>query len=654
MSGAGSATQVTLRPWPTAEKEDLEPFELDRLLLQLTNERGHLRSITEKTLQDEVDSGRDVAGDVMEGVEQDEKKDAPKLEDKLKEIAATKSEMWRQLEIAIFYARNGLDMNALLLSKEANKHLESSLSPAVRANIPKTALGVTNGPAVEQEEGSPEEKQRELVARGSRMEALDSAADSILKAATRLETEVRKETKYWNELLSISQKGWSIQRFRRDIRHSPFAVRYGFSEASDHFKGRGLAPLRIDKDGSIILDPALALRPKTLRVRVSEDGMITGTSSLPAQEEGSSLAIEKSIQLARDSLFEEEIYYEISLESRGLLPYEVELRNSVIHLPAPGFGGHSQCRKLLIDCIPRDAPIPESENHAENHTEDWLAQNVAEALRVLLAHEHRMRLYRRSQPPAPLTQNKRPSPTPPLLHTLLAFFSHIKAVDSLQHYLDATSRTLSSAGLPAVSHVTRETTWENLSKTISESRRRHLSAIDKILELFSRPFDGVATLTLPSSHESRPEEITIATRTYFGNPTFGFEYKVTLPPSSGSALSLPTDHKREFKFSSVADLESYLDWILSLDLSHALVAKEHSGRLAGIDRKSRVSLRSKEGKKRIQKDVIVQFAHGSLMVKVEATELFDRPPPNEREYSWDGTHGKSSFRDKIKSLVGPN
>jgi mediator of RNA polymerase II transcription subunit 17 len=128
----------------------------------------------------------------------------------------------------------------------------------------------------------------------------------------------------------------------------------------------------MDKDGGIILDPNLSLKPKTLRVRVSEGGRITGSSQLPMESVVEGLAVEKTIRLARDSLLEEELYHEMSLETRQLLPYGVRLRDSVIIVDAPG-DGTSTNHQLLIDCIPRDDKIPD----VQGHTFDWLAQNVA-------------------------------------------------------------------------------------------------------------------------------------------------------------------------------------------------------------------------------------------------------------------------------------
>jgi hypothetical protein len=73
-----------------------------------------------------------------------------------------------------------------------------------------------------------QQKKQDLVAKAARMEALDAATDEILKAAKNLEKEVRRETKYWQEIVSISDKGWPIHRLGRT-----FAVRYGLPEGTE-------------------------------------------------------------------------------------------------------------------------------------------------------------------------------------------------------------------------------------------------------------------------------------------------------------------------------------------------------------------------------------------------------------------------------------
>lgn len=504
------------------------------------------------------------------------------------------------------------------------------------------------------------EDRQVVVAKGSRMEALDSAADDILKAAKKLEKEVRRETKYWREIVSVSDKGWPIQRLRQNARYVPFGVRFGppegmipqtshlacmtnLDEASDHFKARGFAPLNMDKDGSIILDPALRLKPKTFRVRISENGRITGTSQLSVEGELKDLPIEKSIQLARDSLFEEELYHEMSLETRQLLAYGAEFRDSVIYVDAPRMGGISHPRKLLIDCITRDSSVPSGQDRSH----DWLAQNVAETLRLLLAHEHSMRLYRRSRLPPPLTARTREKPSPPLLRTLLAVFRHLESTDSLYVYLETITRTLKSAGLDVTLDTTRETSWAKLTESVKDFPNKGLSATDQLLEVFIKPFDGKATLTLPPL-SGQSESLTVATRTLIGQPTFGTEHKLTLPSSLTSDLGL----FQQLKFSSVEEVKSYVDWILSHHIAHMLKS-EHSPRAVIKDSDPRISIVSKGSKKgsRASKDVSIEFHEGELKVIATVVNPQEVGGDAERVQTWSGQKEATPLRETVRSWV---
>lgn len=402
----------------------------------------------------------------------------------------------------------------------------------------------------------------------------------------------------------------------------------------------------MDKDGSIILDPALALKPKILRVRISIDGQITGTSQIPISSEVASQSLEKSIQLARDSLFEEELYYEMSLETRQLLAYGVEFRDFVIYVDVPQTGGQSQTRKLLIDCVPRDDPMPSSQSHEH----DWLARNIAEALRLLLAHEHSMRLYRRSQLPPPLTGRTREKQSPPLLRTLLAILHHIEGVDSLHVYLASVAKTLRSAGLDVTLDTTRETSWAKLAESLQASSKKGVSATDQLFEIFMKPFGGTATLTLPTPNGTQPEILNIVTRTIIGQPTFGTEHRLALPSSLSSDLGL----FQQQKFATVEELKSYLDWILSLHVAHRLLKNDYSSRAQTRSQDARLSIRSKDVKKGApsSRDIRVEFNDGELTV---AKLAIDAPPDSEdaeQSHTWVGKDDSTSLREVVKSWVG--
>ena len=100
------------------------------------------------------------------------------------------------------------------------------MSPFLKQNIPIGSLGVEisqpPAPSVSQthDEG--------LVALGWKMQSLGVAADSLLRSATKLESEIERETTYWDEVLAVKQKGWSLCRLPRE-RHT-LGIRYGFGE----------------------------------------------------------------------------------------------------------------------------------------------------------------------------------------------------------------------------------------------------------------------------------------------------------------------------------------------------------------------------------------------------------------------------------------
>lgn len=145
---------------------------------------------------------------------------------------------------ARFAAANALDLISLVLSADPNKRAPSSFSQTFRTEgldkgLPFGSMGLAREnhqhdvvKEPERQRREEQQKRQDLVAKAARMEALDTAADEILKAAKHLEKEVRKETKYWQEIVSISDKGWPIHQTRSDRLPAPFAVRYGFPEGS--------------------------------------------------------------------------------------------------------------------------------------------------------------------------------------------------------------------------------------------------------------------------------------------------------------------------------------------------------------------------------------------------------------------------------------
>jgi mediator of RNA polymerase II transcription subunit 17, fungi type len=405
----------------------------------------------------------------------------------------------------------------------------------------------------------------------------------------------------------------------------------------------------MNKDGGIILDPNLRLKPKTLRVRIVENEQTIGTSHLTTQEDLNKNDIEHSIQLSRDSLFEEELFHEMSMESRQLLGYGVELRNSTIYIATPAVSRQASQRKILIDCIDRDGQMELEPNPSQN----WLARNIAEALRLLLAHEHRMRLYRRSQVPPPMADHGKQQSSPRLLRTLLAMFSHLDAVDSLHAHLHATIKTIKSAGLDMRLEASRESLWVRLAETIKNLENTDISAIDQLLQAFVKAFDASATIALPLSG-AQSESIVVATRTYIGPPVFGSEHKLTLSPTLAKVLDLEPDQSRQFKFSSTQDVISYLDWILALYIAHNYLVDEFPGRSSTRSEDPRLTIISKGNSKgKVREDEIaIELSKGVLEVTATINTHLSTGATTQL-HTWNGAaQAQPSLKDKVKSWIG--
>jgi mediator of RNA polymerase II transcription subunit 17 len=121
-----------------------------------------------------------------------------------------------------------LDFISLLLSKHAPRQAETSISPYLKQNVPMGSLNVDVVRAPQKSQSALRDSQN--VARGWKMESFNASANRLLKAASRLESEVAAETKYWDQVLSIKDRGWKVCRLPRE--RQVLGVQYGFMEGA--------------------------------------------------------------------------------------------------------------------------------------------------------------------------------------------------------------------------------------------------------------------------------------------------------------------------------------------------------------------------------------------------------------------------------------
>jgi mediator of RNA polymerase II transcription subunit 17 len=99
MSGLDSLKDVALRPWPADKEDESSKDVVFRKIEQLATERGHMRNITEQSLQADVDAGKDALDDAKDGSEEeDEGLKSKTFEERRDEIMKMQWEMAMHLE----------------------------------------------------------------------------------------------------------------------------------------------------------------------------------------------------------------------------------------------------------------------------------------------------------------------------------------------------------------------------------------------------------------------------------------------------------------------------------------------------------------------------------------------------------------------------
>jgi mediator of RNA polymerase II transcription subunit 17 len=119
-----------------------------------------------------------------------------------------------------------LDAISILLSRDEKGLAATTISPGLKEIVPLKTFGASKMATSQTTEAQRLENKQ--IARGWKAQSLDKTVDSILASATRLEKEIEHETKYWEQVLAVSDKGWAVCRLP-DQKHI-LGVRFGFAE----------------------------------------------------------------------------------------------------------------------------------------------------------------------------------------------------------------------------------------------------------------------------------------------------------------------------------------------------------------------------------------------------------------------------------------
>ncbi|KAK4042473.1 subunit 17 of mediator complex-domain-containing protein [Parachaetomium inaequale] len=377
--------------------------------------------------QNEVD-GDDGDDDVdMAGDASDAGSDSPETKD----VTAAREEILRAIHQTHQTSMFALDFVSLLLSKENPALAVTTLSPGLRDLVGIGTLGATMLDAP-----TPMTRSRvadhKMVAIGKRLMDLNKAADTALATSKRLQREIGLETKYWSEVLGVGEAGW--QTFRLPHEPQTLGVKFGFSNTSPEFKNSGIAPLRRAEDGSVRLEHgAMGGGSKRVQVRILENGVVVGRSSLP-QPLAPDAPLQDRVKESRDTAFAEELWHEINREGRNKLDSVVRVAESTATYDLDATTTVSLQLVTLGD--------EESTTAQHPGTQDALANSLCIVLGLLLSNAHRANELKRSEP----TVKKGSTPPYSILRPLIAYHKYGESVQQCASSLAALISVLRSAG----------------------------------------------------------------------------------------------------------------------------------------------------------------------------------------------------------------
>ena len=354
-----------------------------------------------------------------------------------------------------------------------------------------------------EEKPIPVSTRRQLVSvsQGWRSEGFRSASEKLSAASSRLQTEAEHESQFWEQVAKCRAKGWPVSRLPRD--RKAIGVHFGFPEAAPQFRDRGFALLRQAADGSVGLDArSLPRKRKHVAVYVVRDNVKTGAFRFETPISDESADITQQLTEHRDTLFEEELFFEISREARLVANQSVRTRGQTVEVDVNDY------QLLLVSSDELELSLSTIDE------DNSIAGFVAISLRLLLNAAHERNLSRRSRKPPPMTTKARTTPEYALIRPILTHLRHRAESRAFWNDSKALLRPLARAGLPIKMSV------ENSSLKVFDSLE--IEPPDTILSQFMVPAKTAFDLRLAGG-----QSMQIGLATFLGPPLLGSRYETS-------------------------------------------------------------------------------------------------------------------------------
>lgn len=271
--------------------------------------------------------------------------------------------------------------------------------------------------------------------------------------------------------------------------------------------------MRRSDDGSVELDLGrLGGVSEGLVVTYEKDGKVVGRS-VPRRRTGDDPSLESRVLEARNTIFSQELWHELTRESRTLAAYGVRLEGSRLTCKI------DQSSTIAVELLPlTSCPEPD-----DTMPESSTAEMMSASLHLLLGYAHRYNELMRTRPIPPHVSRSRGQQTYALLRPIIARMTSILSIQSCTRYVGDLTKALQKAGVAAsfTLHTPQLSAVE-----ASASGPNQPSGAQTLVRNMLQPLEFTVKLVI------LPEfSLTIRGRTFLF-PVTATYYHVLLPPSS--------------------------------------------------------------------------------------------------------------------------
>ncbi|TGJ81431.1 hypothetical protein E0Z10_g7341 [Xylaria hypoxylon] len=427
-------TPFSLRPWPTGDKK---PQNLAEFISRVNAQPSGFRNLDEAQLRREIQAKQQgmLEEDGVDGSDEEDDDDDDEVEEvKGKTAVVAREEFLRNIDFAHQSAMLALDSISLLLSKENPVQAGTTLSPALRDLV---GIGTLGASKLREPNITEAQIQDDIsVATGWRVMGINDMVDSVLAAAERLEKEIELEIKYWADVLAVSDDGWTVCALPQESHI--LGIRFGFAESAAEFRNSSIAPLIRNDDGTIKLGVGkVGGGSQRIRITIKKNGTIIDQSPLPGRIPDDA-PLKDRVREARDTIFHQELWYELNREARILLAYNVYYDGPAITW--------KQSKETEFILTLED--LDEQDETNANYTKGIRSSTAAYSfLQFLLFQSHRQNYHKRTSLSPSVRQTDPNTSTYNILRCLISRFEYFKNSADLDSHLDKLVHTLRHAGI---------------------------------------------------------------------------------------------------------------------------------------------------------------------------------------------------------------